>query len=156
NPTESELKANECPEIASFTIQGPLFFGAADRFESALIHSINERPSVLILKMRYVPIIDATAEANLSALIKDFVNLGGTVLITELPKEPLKMLQKSGLSPLFCNILSGSLGSSVIKTVPPKLTKSLINADKFASAVASIIGTYLIFKINTEGRSLIE
>src|SRR5690625_1236065 len=46
NPTESELKANECPEIASFTIQGPLFFGAADRFESALIHSINERPSV--------------------------------------------------------------------------------------------------------------
>ena len=97
NPTESELKANECPEIASFTIQGPLFFGAADRFESALIHSINERPSVLILKMRYVPIIDATAEANLSALIKDFVNLGGTVLITELPKEPLKMLQKSGL-----------------------------------------------------------
>lgn len=97
NPTESELKANECPEIASFTIQGPLFFGAADRFESALIHSINERPSVLILKMRYVPIIDATAEANLSALIKDFVNLGGTVLITELPKEPLKMLQRSGL-----------------------------------------------------------
>ena len=97
NPTESELKASECPEIASFTIQGPLFFGAADRFESALIHSINERPSVLILKMRYVPIIDATAEANLSALIKDFVNLGGTVLITELPKEPLKMLQKSGL-----------------------------------------------------------
>lgn len=97
NPTESELIANECPEIASFTIQGPLFFGAADRFESALIHSINERPSVLILKMRYVPIIDATAEANLSALIKDFVNLGGTVLITELPKEPLKMLQRSGL-----------------------------------------------------------
>src|SRR5690625_7380358 len=47
--------------------------------------------------MRYVPIIDATAEANLSALIKDFVNLGGTVLITELPKEPLKMLQRSGL-----------------------------------------------------------
>src|SRR5699024_6326587 len=83
----SELKANECPEIASFTIQGPLFFGAADRFESALIHSINERPSVLILKMRYVQIIDATAEANLSAIIKDFVNLGGTVLINELYDE---------------------------------------------------------------------
>src|SRR5699024_12603658 len=97
NPTESDLKANECPEIASFTIQGPLFFEAADRFESALIHSINERPSVLILKMRYVPIIDATAEAKLSALIKYIDNLCGTVLITELRKEPLKMLQKSGL-----------------------------------------------------------
>src|SRR5690625_1816164 len=33
NPTESELKASECAEIASFTIQVPLFFGAADRFD---------------------------------------------------------------------------------------------------------------------------
>src|SRR5699024_8117001 len=97
NPTESELKASECPEIASFTIQGPLFFGAGGRFESALIHSINERPSVLILKIRYVPIIDATAEANLSALIKDFVNLGSTVVINELHKEPIKMFQSSNL-----------------------------------------------------------
>ncbi len=95
--TEDKLSANECPQIASFTIQGPLFFGAADRFESALTRSINERPSVLILKMKYVPLIDATAEANLSALINDFVNLGGTVLITELPEEPLNMLKRSGL-----------------------------------------------------------
>lgn len=95
--TEEKLSANECPEIANFTIQGPLFFGAADRFESTLTRSINERPSVLILKMKYVPLIDATAEANLSALIHDFVNLGGTVLITELPDEPLNMLKRSGL-----------------------------------------------------------
>lgn len=95
--TEEKLSANECPEIANFTIQGPLFFGAADRFESTLTRSINERPSVLILKMKYVPLIDATAEANLSALIDDFVNLGGTVLITELPDEPLNMLKRSGL-----------------------------------------------------------
>lgn len=95
--TEEKLSANECPEIANFTIQGPLFFGAADRFESTLTRSINERPSVLILKMKYVPLIDATAEANLSALIDDFVKLGGTVLITELPDEPLNMLKRSGL-----------------------------------------------------------
>src|SRR5699024_7336355 len=95
--TEEKLSANECPEIANFTIQGPLFFGAADRFESTLTRSINERPSVLILKIKYVPLIDATAEANLSALIDDFVKLGGTVLITELPDEPLNMLKRSGL-----------------------------------------------------------
>lgn len=94
---ENKLSANACPQIASFTIQGPLFFGAADRFESALTRSINERPSVLILKMKYVSLIDATAEANLSALINDFVKLGGTVLITELPAEPLSMLKRSGL-----------------------------------------------------------
>lgn len=94
---EDKLETNACPQIASFTIQGPLFFGAADRFESALTRSINERPSVLILKMKYVSLIDATAEANLSSLINDFVDLGGTVLITELPEEPLNMLKRSGL-----------------------------------------------------------
>lgn len=94
---EDKLRSNACPQIASFTIHGPLFFGAADRFESALTRSINERPSVLILKMKHVSLIDATAEANLSSLINDFVNLGGTVLITELPKEPLIMLKRSGL-----------------------------------------------------------
>ena len=94
---DDQLQTNACPQIASFTIQGPLFFGAADRFESALTRSINERPSVLILKMKYVSLIDATAEANLSSLITDFVDLGGTVLITELPEEPLNMLKRSGL-----------------------------------------------------------
>lgn len=97
NLTEDKLNANECPEIASFTIRGPLFFGVANRFEAALTRSINERPSVLILKMKYVSLIDATAEDNLSVLINDFVKLGGTVLITELPEGPLNMLKRSGL-----------------------------------------------------------
>src|SRR5690625_5271769 len=33
NPTESELKANECPEIASFTIKLYSLFVADDRYE---------------------------------------------------------------------------------------------------------------------------
>src|SRR5699024_10259841 len=54
--TEEELENKErqdysCPKIASFTIRGPLFFGAADRFESTLSRTINRRPEVLILKM---------------------------------------------------------------------------------------------------------
>src|SRR5690625_2754633 len=60
--TEHEMKAKKaeyiCPEIASFTVHGPLFFGAADRFESTLSSSIRKRPKVLILKMRHVSMID--------------------------------------------------------------------------------------------------
>ncbi len=99
SPSQVELneKIKRCPQISSFTIRGPLFFGAADRFETTLTRSINERPSVLILKMKHVSMIDATGEANLSALIKDFVNGGGTILISELPDEPLNMLKTSGL-----------------------------------------------------------
>lgn len=86
-----------CPKIASFTVHGPLFFGAADRFESTLSRSIHRRPSVLILKMRHVSMIDVTGEANLSTFVNDFIKKKGTVLITELHDEPLEMLKRSGL-----------------------------------------------------------
>ena len=53
-----------CPKIAFFTIEGPLFFGAADKFESMITRSINKKPSVLILKMKHVSYIDATGGNN--------------------------------------------------------------------------------------------
>ena len=99
--TEHEMKAKKaeyiCPEIASFTVHGPLFFGAADRFESTLSSSIRKRPKVLILKMRHVSMIDVTGESNLSTFVKKFIKRNGTVLITELDEDPLEMLKRSGL-----------------------------------------------------------
>lgn len=86
-----------CPKIASFTVHGPLFFGAADRFESTLSRSIHKRPNVLILKMRHVSMIDVTGEANLSTFVKSFIKKKGTVLITELHEDPLEILKRSGL-----------------------------------------------------------
>src|SRR5690625_2845328 len=86
-----------CPKIASFTIRGPLFFGAADRFESTLSKSIHKRPSVLILKMRHVSMIDVTGVSNLSTLVKNFIKHNGTVMVTELNETSLDMLKRSGL-----------------------------------------------------------
>src|SRR5690625_173078 len=95
---DTEDEEYPCPQIMSFTVHGPLFFGAADRFETIITRSINERPAVLILKLRHVSIIDVTGEANLSSLVMDFQKLGGTVLISEIEDDPLEMLQMSGLS----------------------------------------------------------
>jgi len=95
---DTENEEYPCPQIMSFTVHGPLFFGAADRFETIITRSINERPAVLILKLRHVSIIDVTGEANLSSLVMDFQKLGGTVLISEIEDDPLEMLQMSGLS----------------------------------------------------------
>ena len=86
-----------CPKIASFTIRGPLFFGAADRFESTLSQSIHKRPVVLILKMRHVSMIDVTGVSNLTTLVKKFLKHNGTVMVTELNETSLNMLKKSGL-----------------------------------------------------------
>lgn len=86
-----------CPQLSIYTIEGPLFFGAADTFERVLTRSVGSRPKVLILRMRYVPLIDATGEGNLSALVSDFEKIGGTVLIAGIDEQPLEMLKKSGL-----------------------------------------------------------
>lgn len=86
-----------CPKIASFTIRGPLFFGAADQFESTLSQSIHKQPSVLILKMRHVSLIDVTGLDNLETLVKKFFKRGGTVMVTELNEDVLEMMKRSGL-----------------------------------------------------------
>lgn len=86
-----------CPQLAFYTIAGPLFFGAADRFESIITRSINKRPTVIVLKMKHVSIMDATSEANLASLVTDFNKMGGTILISEVNSDVLALLKTSGL-----------------------------------------------------------
>lgn len=87
----------KCQKIAFYTVQGPLFFGAADRFES-VINSITWRPTVLILKMKHVPILDATGASNLHSLVTDFKKrFKGAVLISEATEDVLQMMKVTGL-----------------------------------------------------------
>lgn len=97
NTDELSNLGSKCPQIAFFTIEGPLFFGAADKFETVITRSIHRKPSVLILKMKYVSYIDATGVNNLSSLIVDFKNMGGTTLLGEPSDDVLKSLKVSGL-----------------------------------------------------------
>ncbi len=52
-------KYNIPPEVEVFELSGPMFFGAAYKFKDA-IKVIEKKPKVLIIRMRHVPIIDAT------------------------------------------------------------------------------------------------
>src|SRR5699024_2631865 len=70
--TKPENYGSTCPQLSFYTIDGPLFFGAADRFESIITRSINKRPEVLILKLKNVPFLDVTGAANLEYLVTDF------------------------------------------------------------------------------------
>jgi SulP family sulfate permease len=93
----SKEHGNKCPQISVFTVQGALFFGAADRFESILTRSINRRPKVLVLILKRASFIDATGEANLSSLITDFQHMGGKVLVSGTKPDVLEIMKKSGL-----------------------------------------------------------
>ena len=95
--TKPENYGSTCPQLSFYTIDGPLFFGAADRFESIITRSINKRPKVLILKLKNVPFLDVTGTANLESLVTDFHKIGGTTLISEATDDVMEMMKKSGL-----------------------------------------------------------
>ncbi len=59
--SQDDTKYQDVPEGTEvFEIYGPFFFGAADVFKSALT-TVAGSPRVLVLRMRHVPFVDATA-----------------------------------------------------------------------------------------------
>ncbi|RYM30818.1 STAS domain-containing protein [Brumimicrobium glaciale] len=72
----------ELPEgVLSYEISGALFFGAAQKFQDT-ISQIDRNPKVLILRVRYVPFIDATGVHRLKELIRHFNNQKVQVIIS--------------------------------------------------------------------------
>ena len=55
--------------IEVYEIDGPFFFGIANRFEE-IVSATGDRPKVRILRMRFVPFMDSTAVRNLHILIE--------------------------------------------------------------------------------------
>ncbi|HRP57614.1 SulP family inorganic anion transporter, partial [Agriterribacter sp.] len=70
------------PEVEVFELNGPLFFGAAYKFKDA-IRFIKKPPKVLIIRMRYVPIIDATGIRTLREIHKESKNRGTKLILSE-------------------------------------------------------------------------
>jgi len=69
-------------EVQVFEITGPLFFGAAYKFKDA-IRFIEKTPKVLIIRMRQVPIIDATGIRTLQEVHKESMHRGTKLILSE-------------------------------------------------------------------------
>jgi SulP family sulfate permease len=82
--------------IKVLSLRGPLFFGGASTLSDAL-RSNGTYPKVLILRMRDVPLIDATALSALEDLAEDLSRRGGRIIITALQKQPRQALHSMGL-----------------------------------------------------------
>lgn len=90
--------SHDCPQISIYTIEGPLFFGAAVNFEQSILSAIHYKPNVLILRMGKVPFIDTTGEEYLRSMIRDFNGHGKTLLVTEVQPSLKNSLDRKGLT----------------------------------------------------------
>ncbi len=82
-------------QIAIYRIDGPMFFGAAERFVSFL----REAPEVknLILRMRYVPSMDTTGLVALEEIYHDLQRHDCQLILSGLRPEVEQLLERSGL-----------------------------------------------------------
>lgn len=94
----SRYKAPEGVEI--YEVNGPLFFGVSHAFEEA-IRTIAKKPRVRILRLRHVPVIDATGLNSLTQFHKKCGHSDIRLILSGVQPQPLRALKNSGLYDLI-------------------------------------------------------
>jgi sulfate permease, SulP family len=93
----NKLPAGPLPAgVVVYSIEGPLFFGAAEKLERTLAH-IQRPATTLILRMSQVPFVDATGISAIDEIITDFLKHNATVLLSEVRPNVLHKLKRAGL-----------------------------------------------------------
>lgn len=82
--------------VTLFEINGALFFGATQTFQDTMSH-LQEKPKVLILRMRNVPFIDATGIYRLKEVIRKFYHQGTVVILSGVNTQVFSDLEKADI-----------------------------------------------------------
>lgn len=95
--TENDVDSIELKQVPEYVrvyeIGGPLFFGSADKI---LDITVKNYTKCLILRMRSVPAIDATALNSLENLRKTCDKKGIRLILSHVNEQPLRAMKKSG------------------------------------------------------------
>ncbi len=83
-----------CKFVRTYVVDGPLFFGAAERFIENIL--IVADVKVVILHMKAARVMDLTGVETLLSIRNQLERQGGKLVIAELPQQPLQLLEKSG------------------------------------------------------------
>ena len=98
--TESNLNLEHLtiPEgVEVYEIDGPYFFGIANRFDDIMSHVSGEKYPVRIIRMRKVPFVDSTAMHNLAMLIRRSHKEGITIILSGVNDHVHKQLLQGGI-----------------------------------------------------------
>ena len=95
---QSNLEHLTIPEgVEVYEIDGPYFFGIANRFDEVMTHVSGKDYPIRIIRMRKVPFVDSTAMHNLSQLIQRSHNEGITIILSGVNDHVHKQLLIGGI-----------------------------------------------------------
>lgn len=79
--------------VRVYEISGPMFFGAADRISEI---TLKEFTKVLVIRMRGVPALDATAMHSLEQLYDECVKNNVVMVLSHVNEQPMHTMEKDG------------------------------------------------------------
>jgi len=88
--------------VEVYEINGPYFFGVANRFEEVM-NDVGKQPAVRIIRMRKVPFIDSTGVHNLTNLCNKCLKKNIQIVLSGVNGKVLEVLCKSGFNELIGN-----------------------------------------------------
>jgi len=104
NDLHDELQAQHMAGLPAgvlvYAIQGPLFFGAVEKFERALAETRTD-PRILILRLKWVPFMDATALLTLETVIRKLQARDVTVLLAGPNARIAGKLRRAGITEMI-------------------------------------------------------
>jgi len=80
------------PQVSIYEIQGPLFFGSVEKLSQI---TAKEKTKALVLRMRSVTALDATALASLEKLYDRCIAQGTKVVFSHVNPQPMKVMEHS-------------------------------------------------------------
>lgn len=84
--------------VEVFRIDGPIFFGVANELVDTL-RRIGRAPKVIILRMRRVPLLDASGVTTIEEIVGQAEAAGTRIILSGLQAQPRAMLDRVALGP---------------------------------------------------------
>lgn len=94
DPADDDLDIPE--DVIVLQINGPLFFGVASEFCDKL-KSLEKMPKILILRMRFMPYLDASGESSIENIINVCKEHHTYVIFSAIRSQPRTILEKAGI-----------------------------------------------------------
>ena len=99
---QSNLEHLTIPEgVEVYEIDGPYFFGIANKFDDIMTHVSGETYPIRIIRMRKVPFVDSTAMHNLAMLIQRSHKENITIILSGVNDHVHKQLRNGGIEQMM-------------------------------------------------------
>lgn len=104
------------PDVEVFRVTGPIFFGVTGQLSDALRNS-GKSPRAVILRMRLVPLLDASGTQAIQEFVHRSHLAGVKVLLSGVRPQPFSMLERVGLGAPSAEVTYASDYAEALKMV---------------------------------------